>query len=131
MPVIILRDIEAVGMHHWSHRKLQKGEYLLLKREPSNPVDPNAVALLNPTSEEKLAYCGWSDAKRLTSILQDTRVVNRDKVLAVVTGNWEVVMYEQGPRQTINVALNVEENHASKLLHDVTMMGIPAYIKSN
>ena len=127
MPLIILRDIAAVGLHHWSH-KLEKGEQLLLRREPDNPVDANAVELLSPQTLQRMAYCARSDAEKLTILMQDPRVVNRDHIFGIVTGKWEVVIWEQGPRQTINVALEVDTSVANSFLDYVTNMGLYAYI---
>ncbi len=127
MPLIILKDIAAVGMHHWSHRKLEKGEQLLLRREPNNPVDGNAVELLNPQTFQRLAYCARSDSEKLTAILQDPRVLNKGHVFGIVTGKWEVLIWEQGPRQTINVAFEVKTSMADTFLEYVTKMGLSAY----
>ena len=127
MHLIILKDIAAVGMHHWSHRKLERGEQLLLRREPDNPVDVNAVELLNPQTFQRLAYCARSDSIKLSNILQDPRVLNKDHVFGIVTGKWEVMIWEQGPRQTINVALEVDASVSNVFLDELKNMGIGAY----
>ena len=38
-------------------------------------------------------------------------VLNKHNLMAIVTGKWEVVVWDQGPRQTCNVALQVFECH--------------------
>ena len=66
---IIVEELDAVGMHHWCKRILQRGEILKLVREPDNPVDVNVVALYNETGSEKMAYLGWADAKRVALLM--------------------------------------------------------------
>ena len=94
---IIIEQLDAVGMHHWCKRSLQKGEVLTLVREPDNPVDQNAVALYNQNVSQKMAYLGWSDAKRMKELMEHQNVLNRCNLMANVTGKWEVVIWDQGP----------------------------------
>lgn len=126
---IVIEQLDAVGMHHWSHRKLNKNETLKLVREPDNPVDVNAIALYQHDGAEKLAYLGWSDAKRMCMLIENPMVLNRHNLLAIVTGKWEIVLYEQGPRQTCNVALKVLRSNANVVLQYVKSIGLcHAYI---
>ena len=99
---IIIEKLDAVGMHHWSH-----GEILKLVREPDNPKDPNAIALYDQHQISKLAYLGWSDALQMRKVMLHEKVLNKVNMKAIVTGKWEVVLWEQGPQQTCNVAVKV------------------------
>ena len=121
---ILVEQLDAVGMHHWCKRSLQKGEVLTLVREPDNPVDKNAVALYNQNGSEKMAYLGWSDAKRMKILMEHPNVLNRYNLMAIVTGKWEVVVWDQGPRQTCNVALQVFECHCQEMLKYINEIGL-------
>ena len=121
---IIIERLDAVGMHHWCRRSLQKGEVLRLVREPDNPFDGNAVALYNQTGTEKMAYLGWSDAKRIKLLIEHSCVLNRSNLMAIITGKWEVVIWDQGPRQTCNVALQVLACHTQQVLDFIKNIGL-------
>ena len=121
---IIVEELDAVGMHHWCKRILHRGEILKLVREPDNPVDVNAVALYNDTGSEKMAYLGWADAKRVALLMQHANVLNKHNLMAIVTGNWKVVDWDQGPRQTCNVAFQVFECHSEQLLDYIKGIGL-------
>ena len=121
---IIVEQLDAVGMHHWCKRKLQKGEVLRLVREPNNPVDVNAIALFNENGSERLAYMGWSDAKRMKLLMEHPSVLNKSELMAIVTGKWEVLVWDQGPRQTCNVALQVFECHSQQVLDYIKEIGL-------
>ena len=83
---IIIEKLDAVGMHHWSHRKLAHGEILKLVREPDNPKDPNAIALYDQHQISKLAYLGWSDALQMCKVMLHEKVLNKVNMKAIVTG---------------------------------------------
>ena len=88
-----------------------RGEILKLAREPDNPVGVNVVALYNDTGSEKMAYLGWADVKRVALLMQDANVLNKHNLMAIVTGNWEVVDWDQGKHvmllfKSLNVTLN-------------------------
>ena len=121
---ILIEQLDAVGMHHWCKRNLQKGEVLTLLREPDNPADKNAVALYNQNGSEKMAYSGWSDAQRIKILMEYPHVLNRCNLMAIVTGKWEVVVWDQGPRQTCNVALQVFECHCEEMLKYIKEIGL-------
>ena len=61
---IIIEQLDAVGMHHWCKRSLQKGEVLRLVREPDNPVDVNAIALFSESGSEKNGLLGMVRCKK-------------------------------------------------------------------
>ena len=85
-------------------QRLQRGEILKLVREPDTPIDVNAVALYNDTGSEKMANLGSAGGKGVALLMQHANVLNKHNLMAIVTGNWEVVDWDQGPRQTCNVA---------------------------
>ena len=85
---ILIEQLDEVGMHHWCKRSLHKGEVLTSVREPDNPVDKNAVTLYNQNGSEKMAYLGWSDAKRMKMLMEHPNVLNRYNLMAIVTGKW-------------------------------------------
>ena len=97
-------------------QKELQGGILKLVRELDNPVDVNAGALYNETGSKKMAYLGWTDAKRGALLMQHANVLNKQNLMAIVTGNLEVVDWDQGPRQTCNVAFQVFECHSEQLL---------------
>ena len=49
--------------------------------------------------------------------------------MTVVTGKWEVVVWDQGPRQTCNVALQVSECHSQELLNYIKRLAYVMYIQ--
>ena len=61
-----------------------------------------------------MAYLGWSDAKRVKLLMEYPHVLNKHNL--IVAGKWEVVVWDQGPRQTCNVALQVFDCHFQQLL---------------
>ena len=121
---IIVEKLDAVGMHHWCKRSFQKGEILRLVREPNNPVDANTIALFDESESEKMAYLGWSDAKRVKLLMEHPHVLNKHNLMAIVTGKWEVVVWDQGPRQTCNVAFQVFDCHSQQLLDYIKQIGL-------
>ena len=78
---------------------------MTLVREPGNPVDENAIALFNQNDSERMAYLGWYDVKRMQLLMEYPYVLDKCNLMATVTGKWEVVVWDQGPRQTCNVGL--------------------------
>ena len=84
----------------------------------------NAVALYNDASSEKMAYLGWTDAKRVALLMQHANVFNKHNLLAIVIGNREVVDWDQDPRQTCNVAFKVFECHSEQLLDYIKEIGL-------
>ena len=83
---ILAEQLDAVGMHHWCNWKLQKGEVLTLVREPGNPVDENAIPSFSQNGSERMAYLGWSDAKRMKLLMEHPHVSNKCNLMAIVTG---------------------------------------------
>lgn len=67
-----IRTVVVGGPHHDGALErtqgLILGERLLLMREPANPYDKNAVAVMT-TDGQKLGYIPRGDAKRIASIL--------------------------------------------------------------
>ncbi|CAC5359286.1 unnamed protein product [Mytilus coruscus] len=55
-------------MHHWGHRHLEVGLGYRVKREPENPKDPNAVAILY--DGERKAYLKKNHSFVITRILK-------------------------------------------------------------
>ena len=121
---IIIEQLDAVGMHHWCKRSLHKGAVLRLVREHDNPVDVNAIALFCESGSEKMAYLGWSDAKRMKLLMDHPHVLNKNNLMAIITGKWEVVVWDQGPRQTCNVAIQVFECQSQELLNYIKEVGL-------
>ena len=105
-------------------KETTEGEILKLVRESDNPVDVNAVVLYNDTGSEKKAFFGWADAKRVALLRQHDNVLNKHNLMAIVTGNWEVVDWDRGPRQTCNIAFQVFECHSEQLLDYLKEIGL-------
>ena len=85
-------------MHHCFKRKILRGEVLTLVREPGYPLDENAIALFNQNGSERMAYLGWSDAKRMKLLMEHPHVLDKCNLKAIVTGKWKVVVRDQWPR---------------------------------
>ena len=46
MPILVIHNIWAVGMHHWGARELEVGSGYVLELDKHNPKDKNAVQIM-------------------------------------------------------------------------------------
>ena len=120
---ITIEGLNVVGMRHWCQRNLHIGEVLTLVREPENPFDENAIALYNQNGSEKMAYIGRFVAEGMAKLMEHSKILNRCSLIAIVTGHWEIVNLDQGPRQTCNVSLQVFDHHYNEILNLIEEMG--------
>ena len=70
MKNVIIRNTYAVGMHHSGVKQLKVGPLYFCSKEPSNPRDPNAVAVYADESlRRRVCYLRREDALKLKDIL--------------------------------------------------------------
>ena len=120
---ITIEALNAVDMRHWCKRSLRIGEVLMLVREPENPFDENAIALYNQNGSEKMAYIGRFVAEGMAKLMEHPKILNRCSLIAIVTGNMEIVNWDQGARQTCNIALQVFDYHYHEILNYIEEIG--------
>ena len=64
MKNIVMRNLYAVGMHHWGGNQLEIGPVYYCHQEPNNIHDANAVAIFQEKQlSKKAAYFRREDAK--------------------------------------------------------------------
>ena len=64
MKNVVIRNLYAVGMHHWAGNQLQIGPVYYSQPEPNNVYDANAVAIFEEKElSKKAAYLRREDAK--------------------------------------------------------------------
>lgn len=66
MKTITLKNIRAVGMHHYGHRELVVGEIYQLNAEPTNPYDHNAIAIYD--SSRKVGNLKKASASAISDV---------------------------------------------------------------
>jgi len=70
MKNVIIRNTYAVGMHHSGFKQLEVGPLYFCSKEPSNPKDPNAVAVYADESlRRRVCYLRREDALKLKDVL--------------------------------------------------------------
>ena len=71
MKNVIVRNVYVVGMHHWGGRPLAVGPLHFCGQEPSNPKDPNAIAVFSDEDcSRKVGYVRRQDAAALTALFK-------------------------------------------------------------
>ncbi|VDI68917.1 Hypothetical predicted protein [Mytilus galloprovincialis] len=104
MKYLIIPNLLAVGMHHWGHRHLEVGLGYRVKREPENPKDPNAVAILY--DGERKAYLKKNHSFVITRILK----MNISNVIRLKPKEDALVKNKHvGPQQLCTIGLKVNE----------------------
>ena len=112
---VILKNIPAVGMHHDIGRGcgLNVLETFEVIREPLNAIDENALKLKNDQGE-RVAYIARDYAKYLTHLF----TVKIEQAFAqVVEDSPKVRVWERGPEQFVNVAIELPEHFLNMTKH--------------
>jgi hypothetical protein len=70
MKNVIIRNQYIVGMHHGGRKQLEVGTIYYCKPEPTNPVDPKAVAVYEDRNHRRrICYLRREDAWKLHDVL--------------------------------------------------------------
>ena len=112
MEMMIIDALYAIGMPHWGASHLQVGAYTLL-REPTNPYDPNAIAVYD--GPRKVAHLARSNAARLSKILDSDEVNPTTAVYLKPKEKPEVKSRREGPRQMCTIGFKVQKDKASRV----------------
>lgn len=72
MKNVIIRNLYAVGMHHWGAKELSVGPLYYCHFEKDNPKDPNAVAIFSDKERHhRVAYFRREDAAFLCDFFKN------------------------------------------------------------
>ena len=115
MKHVILRFAYAVGMHHWGPRSLEIDEPYVLKAEPQNPYDKNAVSIAtNNDTQRKLGYLSRDTAKYISAII--LAELPHGKVYGKAKGPLEFRNRRHGPQQIMAIAFKCNEENIQKVM---------------
>lgn len=117
MKYLIIPNLWSVGMHHWGSRQLEVGMGYRVEREPENPKDPNAVAILY--DGERKAYLKKNHAFLISKILKmkiSNTIRLKPKEDAVVKSK------NIGPQQSCTVGFKVKDDINLKPAQDLFSM---------
>ena len=92
-------------MHHHGPRSLGINEKLKIKRQPDNPYDSKACAILDPSTGRILAYAERSSARMLSNLI-DNNIPDGD---IYIKAKYEPVVKtkRKGPQQHCYVAFKI------------------------
>ena len=117
---VILKEMRAVGMHHWGPPILLVNEPYTLKWEPECPHDPgNAMAIYDPDHIKK-AYITRTDAKILSHIWSKDLVINHMMICIPYT-KAHCVCYDLGPQHECDIKFRVNVSDIERVKHFLTL----------
>lgn len=121
MKNIIIKNVYAVGMHHWGPRQLEIGSIYFLKLEEENPRDHNAVAVFEDRQTRHCkAYLRRCDALVISKLFRDN-LIHGCFYLKPKSG-LDRFSQRTGPAQKCNIGFQTsDENvaHVTQILQNV------------
>ena len=112
MKNVILKYAVAVGMHHHGPRELEVEAKHVLKFEPNNPCDSNAVAIKD-SNGRKVAYLACPSARRVSKIF--LKKLHRGHVLCKPKSPAVVKRRNLVPQQQVSVCFKFEDESAEEV----------------
>lgn len=123
---LIIRNLYAVGMHHWGDRSLAVGERYSLEREHDNPRDVNAVCI-SDKKKSKRAYLKREHAYVIARLM---RMCISDLWLLKPKQEPEVRDKRFGPQQRCNVGCLIKDSDKTKAATEfLHIMGMDFEVK--
>ncbi|KAJ8321704.1 hypothetical protein KUTeg_000175 [Tegillarca granosa] len=130
MKSVIIRNIFAVGMHHWGPREMSIGVIHYCKWEEDNPKDQCAIAIFaNKELTRRVAYIRREDSSKLFKIFRDGFV--KDNICYVKAKQPAGSRFSRrtGPMQNISLAFRCnDENVTSRMPKSYTDEAMSAAI---
>lgn len=105
MPILVIHNLWAVGMHHWGPKELVVGAGYRLKHEEDNAFDKNATAIFDGPNRK--AYLQRHDAKIVSSvfnIIPGSNWLLKPKDIPVVLSQ------RVGPQQKFSIGCRVVDD---------------------
>lgn len=87
MPILVIHNLLAVGMHHWGLKEFVMGAGYYLKHEEDNSFERNATAIFHGPKQK--AYIKRHDAQTVSSVFKVISSSNwllKPKEILVVLG---------------------------------------------
>lgn len=121
MKNVIIRNLYAVGMHHWGGRELVVGPVYYCHPDPCR-FDENAVALYaDKNRSKKVAYIRREDAKNVNALFALGYIHGTCYVRAKATP--EKFSKRTGPTQSISIGFIVRDDLMTGLSEKLVSMG--------
>jgi hypothetical protein len=112
---VVIRGVSLVGMHHWGITDLPVGSAYMLRPEPDNVADSNAVAVVELKSpHQKRGYLSRTWAKKLQKIILNQPCLV-SLALLLVRRTRRVVHYWTGPEHRCTVGFSCQEDQKEDL----------------
>ena len=109
MKNVIVRDLHAVGMHHWHGRQLEIGPVYYCRPE-QNVHDPNAIAIYQDKHYiKKVAYLKREDAKTVKELFDKAFISNLCYLRAKTA--LEKFRRSKGPMQNVSIGFIASSNN--------------------
>lgn len=120
MPILVIHNLLAVGMHHWGPKEFVVGAGYYLKHEEDNSFERNATAIFDGPKQK--AYIKRHDAQTVSSVFKVISSSNwllKPKEILVVLG------LRIGPQQRCSIGCRAGEDsvfqQAVKLLNSLNV----------
>ena len=110
MPILVIHNIWAVGMHHWGARELEVGSGYVLELDKHNPKDKNAVQIMEGKVRRR-AYVKRENATVISALLC---MKLADKWLLKPKEPAIVRSHRTGPEQRCNVGCKISTSQIEK-----------------
>jgi len=115
MKTVILKNVYAVGMHHWGSKELCIGATYFCAKEESNPWDRNAVAVFGDSGlKHKVCYLRKEDAKNINPIFGYLK--GKSYLQLKTQMGIEKYSKYKGPQQNCNIEFECENGDIPKIL---------------
>ena len=113
MKNVIIRNLYAVGMHHWSGRQLEIGPVYYCRPEV-NAFDANAIVIMQEKeSTTKAAYLRREDARVIKKLFELNYISSSCYLRAKSVP--EKFSRSKGPMQNVSIGFRVPDSKAEDL----------------
>ena len=113
MKNVIIRNLYAVGMHHWSGKRLEIGPIYYCRPE-ANEFDSNAIAILyEKMPSKKAAYLRREDAKVVKQFFNENYISSHCYLRAKAAP--EKFSKRKGPMQNVSIGFRVSDSKTDEL----------------
>ena len=114
MKNVVIRNLYAVGMHHWAGNQLQIGPVYYCQPEPNNVYDANAVAIFEEKElSKKAAYLRREDAKLVKQLFCQNFITSYCYLRAKCVP--EKFNKRKGPMQNVSIGFRVSDTKVEEL----------------
>lgn len=116
MKSVIIRNVFAVGMHHWGPREMPIGVVHYCKWEEDNPKDQCAIAIFaNKELTRRVAYIRREDSSKLFKIFRDGFVKDNICYIKAKQPVGSKFSRRTGPMQNISLAFKCNDENVTSV----------------